>query len=409
MNNGRKVISWKVMWIASGVLTVVAILVMYVTHRAIPFMMDDLWYATLLYEDTPIASLGDIVKSQVWHYYNWGGRSLTHGILQLTLLAGEQAADVLNVAFTLLLAGMICLVSDNRKFPAFCAAVIMPLGLNANWRMSMFWQAGAANYLYITVFLLGFLYCYLREVPEESCTNEERCSDTGGLCQKEDGEQGASEIAGRQAVRPLPGIVLWIVPLGILAGWSNENMGPAVWCISGAVIVLVARKRRRVRLWMLLGNLACLAGSVICIAAPGNAVRSAQVGDGQLGGLWRLFLRCYAECKGAMEFLFPTLLVLGFMVILCKCVLKCRLGWQNVLLLAGALLSWGAFILSPHYPDRAAFGTMVLCICVILSLAKKIVDKRHDAAWPLWGIGFFLWLKAMYLCGEYLAIVWGWL
>ena len=162
MDNGRKVISWKVMWIASGVLTIVAVLVMYITHRAIPFMMDDLWYATLLYEDTPIASLGDIVKSQIWHYYNWGGRSLTHGILQLTLLAGEQVADILNVVVTLLLAGMICLVSGNRRFPAFCAAVIMPLGLNANWRMSMFWQAGAAYYLYITVFLLGYLYCYLR-------------------------------------------------------------------------------------------------------------------------------------------------------------------------------------------------------------------------------------------------------
>ena len=95
--------SRKIMWIATGIMTAVLLLVMFVTHRAIPFMMDDLWYSTMLSDDTPITSISDIVKSQIWHYNNWGGRSMTHGILQLTLLAGELAADVLNIVFTLLL------------------------------------------------------------------------------------------------------------------------------------------------------------------------------------------------------------------------------------------------------------------------------------------------------------------
>ena len=38
----------------------------------------------------------------------------------------------------------------------------MILGLNANWKMSMFWEAGAANYLYMAGFLLAFLFCYLK-------------------------------------------------------------------------------------------------------------------------------------------------------------------------------------------------------------------------------------------------------
>ena len=135
------------------------LLVMFVTHRSIPFMMDDIWYSTMLSDDTPIASVSDIMKSQVWHYNNWGGRSMTHGILQLTLLAGELAADVLNIVFTLLLGWTICLVSEYRRFPAFFAGISMVLGLNANWRMSMFWQAGAANYLYSTVFILLFVWC----------------------------------------------------------------------------------------------------------------------------------------------------------------------------------------------------------------------------------------------------------
>ena len=83
----------KTMWILTGGMTALLLLVMFVTHRAIPFMMDDLWYSTMLSDDTPISSISDIVKSQIWHYNNWGGRSMTHSILQLTLLAGELAAD----------------------------------------------------------------------------------------------------------------------------------------------------------------------------------------------------------------------------------------------------------------------------------------------------------------------------
>ena len=161
MKNGK----YQLMWIATGILVLVSMIVLYMTHRVIPFEMDDLWYSTMLYDDTPITSFADIIKSQIWHYHNWGGRSITHGILQLTLLVGEQAADCLNVIFTMLLGGMVCFVSGHRRLPAFFAAIAMILGLNANWRMSMFWQAGAANYLYITVYILAFVHCYLREVP----------------------------------------------------------------------------------------------------------------------------------------------------------------------------------------------------------------------------------------------------
>lgn len=375
--------SHKLMIIMTALLTTAFVLVIYITHRAVPFMMDDLWYSTMLYDESiPITSLSDIIKSQIWHYNNWGGRSMTHSILQLTLLAGEFAADLLNVLFTLLLAGMICLVSGYRSFPVFFAALSMILGLNANWRMSMFWQAGAANYLYITVFILFFIHCYLRELREQ-------------------GDESSS--------KNLPGIFLWIVPLGLLAGWSNENMGPTAWILSCAVILFVKREGRRIRPWMVLGNLACLAGSILCIAAPGNAVRSQQIKEGQYGFLWKFFLRCYGESKGALEYLFPVVLITGFLWMLCRCVLKEQPGRKNRLLLLCALLSWGGFVLSPHYPDRASFGTMVLCICVSLSLAKKILRQRADLAWPLWGGTVLIWLRGMYFCGEYLAILWGWI
>ena len=371
--------SKKILGILTIILLGISILVMYLTHRRVPFMMDDLWYSTMLSEDTPIRTFGDIVKSQIWHYKNWGGRSMTHGILQLTLLTGEQVADILNIIFTLLLAGSICLVARQRHLGAFFGATAMVLGLNANWKMSMFWQAGAANYLYITVFILLFVFCYLREVGEDT------------------------------TVSPLPGIVFWILPLGILAGWSNENMGPAVWLLSVAVILTTAKKKSRIPCWMLVGSVSALLGSIMVIVAPGNFVRSSQAPDREYGFLWRLFMRCYAEGKATMEYLFPTLLVLAAVLLVGKCALKIPIGRQNSCLLLLALLSWGAMVLSPHYPDRASFGTMVFMICVIISMTGKILEKRKDLLWPMWAGTVLIWLRGMYMCGEFLAMCWGWI
>ncbi|MCI9674492.1 MAG: hypothetical protein HFH06_01810 [Lachnospiraceae bacterium] len=394
--------SRKIMWITTGILILISAAVMYVTHRAVPFMMDDLWYSTMLSDETPITSFADIITSQIWHYNNWGGRSMTHGILQITLLLGEHAADILNVVMTLLLSFVICVMARNRTLPAFWAAMAMLLGLNANFKMSMFWQAGAANYLYITVFILIFAWCYLRELPE-----------SGVLVPGKRTPEPERKPLGKDEAVPAPkhlwGITLWIIPLGILAGWSNENMGPAVWLLSLAVILLSVKEKRRLFPWMVLGNISCLAGSILVVAAPGNFVRSGQVDSNDYGFLWKCFLRGYAESAAIEVHLFPTLLVLGFMALICKGILRQPLGRRNVLLLLSALLSWGAMILSPHYPDRATFGTMALLICVIISLAKKIVSVRKDLSWMLWGITLLIWLRGMYYCGEFLGITWGWI
>lgn len=375
MNNIGK--GKKIMWLLTLLLTGIALAVIWMTHRAVPFMMDDLWYSTLLYDETPIRTLKDILDAQIWHYQNWGGRSMTHTILQLTLLAGQSAADILNVGMTALLAWIMCVTAGNRRLAAFLGAVCLMTGCNANWKMSMFWQAGAANYLYITVPVLFFLYCYLRhgeETPEKE----------------------------------LKGIALWILPLGLLSGWSNENMGPAVWLLTLAVMLLCRRERRRVPLWMVLGSLGSLAGSIMVVAAPGNFVRGKEAANGY-GLLWNCFLRGYAQSKAALEYLFPTLLILGGLLVCYKGALGLKLGRRNLLLLGVSALSWGAMILSPHYPDRAAFGTMILLLCVILSMAGGIVREKPGARWYLWGGLVFLWLRAMYVMGEFLAISWGWI
>lgn len=360
-------------WLSLALIILTGVIVWRVNYE-IDFMMDDEWYSTLLYADTPIRNFSDIISAQIWHYFNWGGRSMAHGLLQLILLAGEKWADVLNTAMTFLLAWLICMVSGKRKIPYYFAALGLILGLNANWKMSMFWEAGAANYLYMAGFLLLFLFCYLR-YEEKS----------------------------------LPGIIVWILPLGLIAGWSNENMGPAVWILSLLVMLMRRREHKKIPVWMYLGNISCLAGSILMIAAPGNFVRTEETAEESYSLLWKIYLRFYSEAKGVMEYLFPTLLLTVFLLFLCKGIFKEKLGRETLLLLLGALLSWGAMILSPHYPDRASFGTMALLICAILQMAGKCVERQKENAWMYYSCAVLIWLRGMYFLVEYLGLCWGWI
>ena len=73
----------------------ITIVTVYLTQKWVPVMMDDLWYSTKLSDDTPIRNARDIFEAQVWHYNNWGGRSMAHTLLQFILLTGAKCADVL--------------------------------------------------------------------------------------------------------------------------------------------------------------------------------------------------------------------------------------------------------------------------------------------------------------------------
>lgn len=354
---------------------------MWLTQREVPVMMDDEWYSTVLFSERRLASLQDILQAQVWHYKNWGGRTVAHTIAQFILLyLSEPVADALNVAMIVLLAWMINAVTGERRLAFVTLTVGFLHGLNANWKMSMYWQTGACNYLYTTVLILAFLWLYLRQ---------------GEMEQKKE----------------IPGSLLLAPVLGLLSGWTNENMGPVVWVLTLFVMLLRRKRKQIVRLWMPLGSLFCLAGSVLMIIAPGNGVRSAEVASSQYGTLWQIFLRMYGVCKGAWEYLFPVILVTAALVFVNVCVLGNRLKEKDLLLLAGALLSWGAMVLSPHYPDRASFGTMCLLLCVTVSQAGAVLKSRDDRRCrvALAAMGVFIWLRGMYFLGEFLAICWGWI
>lgn len=93
--------------IVACALGIVTVGVIFITHRLVPFMLDDFWYSTCLSSEDKLSSFKDVIDAQIWHYNNWGGRSMTHGFLQLMLMRGELFCDIMNTLVTVVLAIMI--------------------------------------------------------------------------------------------------------------------------------------------------------------------------------------------------------------------------------------------------------------------------------------------------------------
>ena len=339
--------------------TVLAALLLYCSNVKVPFMMDDLWYSTDLRDGGSLNGIGDIIGSQVWHYMNWGGRVFTHGFLQLSLMCGERAADVINTLATLVLVFEICTLaklssgaSFSKSIPAGITGFALAFGLLItccpNFRMSMLWQAGCANYVYSSVWILFFYICYLRALDPEK--------------------------------KDLPLICFFIPILGLITGWSTENMGPSS-CLAAALITFICIRKGiaagRKKIWMIEGVISSFIGSAFCIMAPGNFIRKTDSADDLALTLPDRLLQML---KGAGDYMFPSLVVLAGAFIAYKTVKNKKISLGNAVLLFAALLSYGAMIASPHYPDRAAYGTCVLIETVSVSLLDEAFGRKQSAA-----------------------------
>ena len=376
--NNIKITKSTIFW---GILFVIGLVCVWQAQREVPLMMDDEWYSTVLSANTPLGGFKDIVQAQIWHYNNWGGRTVAHTMVQMILLyLSPQVSDILNVVMIVILAWMISAIAGEKRLAYVTLTVGFLHGLNANWKMSMYWQTGACNYLYTTIIILAFLWFYLR-------------------------------ILEKEPAKECPWLALPVSVLGLLCGWTNENMGPMVWVLTVVVMLWLKHEKRAIRIWMMAGNLSCLVGSVLMIMAPGNSVRSEQVAETEFGTLWQIFLRMYNVCKGAWEYLFPVIVVTIALLVVNICILGNRLKKSDGLLIVGAILSWGAMILSPHYPDRASFGTMCLLLCATVSQVSDIIRTKDTKICriAMAGMGVFIWLRGMFFLGEFIAISWGWI
>ena len=334
--------------VIASILTAVLLLFIFLCNREIVFMQDDLWYATNLVSGEKITGVRDIVQSQIWHYINWGGRTVAHTLLQFLLWGGGTFCNILN---TLAFAGLAVFLGKNdRKWDIRMILLSASLLVFCNPQLvdTLFWQSGCANYLYMTLMSFPFVWLYLRTLQE----TEEKNVNIG---------------AGIPAAI---GMFFW----GLLVGWTNENFGPTICLITIATLILRIRRKKKIYAWMIPGCISTAIGSAAMILAPGNFVRNDQINT---LGSWKLDLvkRVVDYVRAAFEYLLPVLLITLLVYVMYRLVMKKLPDLPTLILLFAGIVAFLALAVSPHVPERSTFGVMSFFIWAVVRMLSGIFEE----------------------------------
>ena len=214
-----------------------------------PLHRDDYDYMMVWKTGVPIASLSDVLSSAMQHYLLHGGRMVTVFCLDLFLWLGKPLFDAANALMFLALSVLVMMHARRSaaltQTPGLLAAAALLLWLSLpHFGEVAVWKSGSTVYLWSAVPAFLFLLPY-------------------NLALKAMGE-------GQRARHAWASMPMFL--LGILAGWSIENLAVTVTLLALGC-TLYARRHGAFAPWMLTGALGALAGLIGLVAAPGNYVR----------------------------------------------------------------------------------------------------------------------------------------
>ncbi|NIK78362.1 hypothetical protein FHS15_003500 [Paenibacillus castaneae] len=300
--------------------------------------------------DQRVSSLIDIVRSQWNLFFGWTGRNLVHFNLQLLLWTGKGIFNILNTVMFVALIFVIILFTKltrfNKKEDFLSIMLVLCLawfGLPA-FGETIFWEAGAVNYLWVAVVGLVFLlpYRYLLD---------------GKYLLKDDNKS----------------IVIMVI-LGLLAGWSQENQAIVNLFIIGSISLYLwfVVKIRTLPKWYYGGLSSVVIGSMILLLAPGNFSRSHSV-DNEF-----TLSKKIQNFKYGTELIFGEqrylLLFLGGVIIFLLSIIIFRNKYikskktevvLSIVFILGGVLSVIAMFFSPTFPPRASFAAGIAFLVAI--------------------------------------------
>lgn len=272
--------------------------------------------------------------TQVKEYMEWSGKFVGHYMARVLLSGPEWVHPILTpIMFMLLVAGGSLLALGAQWRERLCAwhlvvvAGLVWIALPA-FGTVFFWRTGTGDYGYSLVWATLFLVPY--------------------------------RMWADRADFRLPGGALFVFA-GILAGWSNENVGMLAILTALSVAVFRWRASGRVHLWAIAGIAGAALGWSMMMAAPGNAIRLAAVGGvekiplASMKALLR-FVQFWSTEQIEMLPYFLAALLLAWMLRR-RGLLKPAAWIPAVVFFLMAQASLAAFIASPSTPYRAMSAT----------------------------------------------------
>lgn len=301
-----------------------------------------------------LTGIGDIIAGMKVHYNVCNGRIPAHFMLQLFTLFGKNVFNVCNSLMFVFL-GLLIYRHANIKGGLNIPLLIFVFAfewLGTHLPATVYlWFSGAFNYLWTTTFILAFMLIY-----RDYAIYGER--------------------PGRKNETVLCALALMG---GILAGWSNENVGCAV--ILAIVLFLVYYKSKKLSICPhhIFGLVGSIAGYLILMLAPGNRVRLDNTKYERVFGkhiLWSL-----SQLAVNMVRVTVLLVIVAIAVFIFSRVRKIKINW----LLPGIYFASGAasaciLMLSPEAPSRAFFGANMLVACSAFMLLSQVLKKKKSGS-----------------------------
>ena len=231
---------------------------MFALNYFMPLHRDDYDYSMVWHTGVHITTFPDVIDSLLRHYCEHGGRMVSFFFLDTLLLAGKIPFDIANAFVFLLL--VVLLTMHARRSAAFWQAPgLLAAAFALTWLCIphfaevTVWKCGATVYLWSAMFGLLSLLPYnigLRELGE------------------------GHRLRRTWAVLPM-------FLLGILGGWSIENLAVTVVMVAFGSALYARRCHAFLPPWMVAGALGALTGLIGLVAAPGNYVRYDEQGAGK--------------------------------------------------------------------------------------------------------------------------------
>lgn len=356
-----------------ALIIVVSFIGIFILNRLNLFFGDD-WMYSMLPEPSNehVKSFKDILYTQYEHYFTWGGRSVVHVIAQTLLFLGDLPADILNsIAYVGLTLVIYTFVNKGNKLnPSLLILInLLICFFQPAFGSTMLWTTGSANYLWGTLIIVSFLLPYKTHIDKKS---------------------NDSYIKA----------FLFLL-FGIVAGWTNENMGVALIYIVVLIILYYIYENITIPKWAVSGLIGAIIGCGFMIAAPGNYARMGMVISSEVAAtssttvfisrFGAAFASYYYYCL-ALTFIYALLYPLSrFYSNESK---KKQTTMLSIIILSGAIIATLVMSVSPIFPGRAAYGINTLIIIAAMLLYANfdfnhILIKRLSAVVITFGLLFY--------------------
>ena len=308
----------------------------FVVNFMTPMLADDFAYS-IGSDLKRIDSLSDIFNYQVNHYLTWGGRTVAHTIAQLFLIMPRWIFSICNSVMQIFEVLLIYLLARNGKKnnPIIIVAIwfLLWFCLRA-FGVSNIWLIGSCNYLWTTVLILFLIYQYSKERKDT------------------------------------PAYIVFMLILGIIAGWTNENTAFGSIVIIWLFIFIGGFKELKKYKWKIAGFIGSLIGFSAMILAPGNYKRSETLAQ-DASFIKRIVSRFINYTELITTYLLPLIIILVILISI-YIYKKKKIDKKVYAYIAGSFFSIYSMLLSPQFPDRAWTGTVIFLIIPIVMLLYDI-------------------------------------